>query len=213
MKTIKPVLLVLLIVAIAGAVARMVIIRQRNHELAVAERAASQKAARAAELERLSRPPSQPQRAPEPAAVPQPSADKPPAADPAITNRPVAPPPAQAAAPPIPPAGGREARQDPLARVALSLVGVDPYAEAYWLEAIHDPSLSDQEREDLMEDLNEEGLSNPRQPAPEDFPLIRIRLTLLEELIPSVSDNPFMLEHLGEAYNDLRRLYAGETAR
>jgi hypothetical protein len=63
-----------------------------------------------------------------------------------------------------------------------------------------------------MEDLNEEGLINPKQPVPEDFPLIARRLVLLEELIPSVSD-PFMLEHIGEAYKDLLNLYAGETAR
>ena len=93
-----------------------------------------------------------------------------------------------------------------MARVALSFVGVDPYAEAYWLEAIYDTNLSDREREDLMEDLNEEGLSNPRQPAPEDFPLIVRRLGIIEEVVPYADE--FMLVHLGEAYKDLLQLYA-----
>jgi type II secretory pathway pseudopilin PulG len=212
MKTIKPVLLVLLIIAIVSTVARVVIIRHRQNELAAAERAASQKAARAAELERLSQPPPKPQPAPEPVAVPPPAVEAPPATEPPNVNRPVAPAAPPPAAPPVTPGGNREVRQDPLARVALSLVGVDPYAEAYWLEAIYDTNLSDREREDLMEDLNEEGLSNPRQPAPEDFPLIANRLRILEDLIPNVSD-PFMLEHIGEAYKDLLLLYAGEPAR
>src|SRR5262245_3477564 len=139
MKTIKPVLLALLIIAIIGAVARVVIIRHRQNELAAAERAASQKAARAAELERLSQRPPQPQPAPQPVTAPPPVAETPPATEQPNVNRPAAPPPVAPtpAAPPVTPGGNREVRQDPLARVALSLVGVDPYAEAYWLEAIY----------------------------------------------------------------------------
>jgi hypothetical protein len=114
--------------------------------------------------------------------------------------------------PPSAPTGGNEVRQDPMARAALSLVGVNADAEAYWLNAIYDTSLSDSEREDLMEDLNEVGLSDPHHPAPEDFPLIANRLMILEELIPNLSD-PFMREHIWEAYKDLRQLYAGEPAR
>ena len=34
----------------------------------------------------------------------------------------------------------------------------DEGAEAYWYEAINDPSLSAHERQDLIEDLNEEGI-------------------------------------------------------
>src|SRR6185436_15067072 len=48
----------------------------------------------------------------------------------------------QAATAPKP---GKQPRQlqDPLARVAMSLVGADPDAEAYWLEAIYDSNLPD----------------------------------------------------------------------
>ena len=104
--------------------------------------------------------------------------------------------------PPLP-----KQRQDPLARVALGFVGADPDAESYWVDAIFDPNLSNREREDLMEDLNEVGLSNPRQPAPEDFPLIMNRIALIEQIVPYA--DPFMQEHLGEAYKDLVGLLDG----
>jgi hypothetical protein len=101
--------------------------------------------------------------------------------------------------------------QDPDARVALTLVGVDPVAEAYWLEAIFDSSLPDKEREDLMEDLNEEGLSDPKRPGPQDFPLIMIRIEKIEEIAPHA--DPFMLPHLAEAYKDLVNLLNGYEAQ
>src|SRR5262245_338870 len=42
--------------------------------------------------------------------------------------------------------GKSKALVDPTARVALSLVGIDAGAEAYWVEAIGNPELSDKER-------------------------------------------------------------------
>jgi hypothetical protein len=110
---------------------------------------------------------------------------------------------------PAPPA--KPALQDPDARVALSLVGADPDAEAYWMDAIFDTSLPDQEREDLMEDLNEDGLSDPKHPGPQDLPLILNRLALIEEIAPSA--DPFMQEHLGEAYKDLNNMLAGKPVQ
>jgi hypothetical protein len=118
-------------------------------------------------------------------------------------NRPSAAPQNQTA-----PAG--EPHRDLMARAALSLVGTgDPDAEAYWMDAIFDPSLPDQEREDLMEDLNEEGLSDPRHPGPEDLPLIVNRLAIIEEVAPYADS--FMIEHLGEAYKDLVGLLNGRS--
>src|SRR5690348_2473627 len=55
---------------------------------------------------------------------------------------------------------GEEPLQDPIARVALSLVGMDPDAEDYWFAAINDLTLPANERQNLIEDLNEEGLSD-----------------------------------------------------
>ena len=57
--------------------------------------------------------------------------------------------------------------RDPDAREALALVGADPEAEAYWVEAINDPRLSADERQNLIEDLNEDGLSDPKYPSEE----------------------------------------------
>lgn len=202
MKAAKPAMLVILAVAIAGLAVHQSRVRQRRTALALAQEAARQKSARAAELERLAH------QAPEPGPPANPvlsveiqsgSATSAPA--PANLSRPN---PTKSATPPSAPAAGPEI-QDPLARVALSLVGVDPAAEAYWVEAIFDPGLSDQEREDLMEDLNETGLSNPKRPAPEDFPLIANRIRIIEEVAPYA--DRFMLNHLGEAYNDLVVLY------
>jgi hypothetical protein len=107
---------------------------------------------------------------------------------------------------PIPAKKPKPPLHDPVARAAMSLVGADPDAEAYWLEAIFDSSLPDKEREDLMEDLNEEGLSDHKRPGPEDFPLIVNRLALILEIAPEADD--FMLRHLGEAYKDLLNLAA-----
>jgi hypothetical protein len=91
------------------------------------------------------------------------------------------------------------------ARVALGWVGVDPEAEAYWEEAINDLSLPPSERQDLIEDLNEDGLSNPKHPGPDDLPVIMNRLRLIEQLAPyaadKVNDDAF-----AEAYKDLLNL-------
>jgi hypothetical protein len=103
-----------------------------------------------------------------------------------------------------PPKKPKEPLHDPDARVAMSLVGFDPDAEAYWLEAIHDTSLPDQEREDLIEDLNEEGLSDPRHPGPQDLPVILYRLRRIEDIATTADD--FMIPHLREAYKDLANL-------
>jgi hypothetical protein len=101
--------------------------------------------------------------------------------------------------------------QDPAARVALSLVGADPEAEQYWLAAIFDPSLPDHERADLMEDLNEDGLSDPKHPSAEDLVLIWNRLPPLEAAIAQADE--FMLPHLLEAYKDLNHLLAGQPGQ
>lgn len=86
----------------------------------------------------------------------------------------------------------------------MSLVGMDPDAEAYWLGAIFDSSLPDQEREDLIEDLNEEGLSDEKHPGPQDVSLILNRIAIIEDIAPHADE--FMLPHLAEAYKDLLNL-------
>jgi hypothetical protein len=101
--------------------------------------------------------------------------------------------------------------QDLDARVALSLVGVDSEAEDYWISAINDPTLPAEERKDLIEDLNEDGLSDPHHPTAEDMPLIASRLRLIEELAPLAND-PVNLRAFEEAHKDLMNLLNGLPA-
>jgi hypothetical protein len=95
-----------------------------------------------------------------------------------------------------------------MARDALAYVGVDAAAEEYWLEAIFDPDLPNgEEREDLMEDMNEVGFEQPNHPGPDDIPLILSRLAIIEEVAASGEMDDFMIEHLGEAHKDLVNMY------
>jgi hypothetical protein len=59
-----------------------------------------------------------------------------------------------------------------VARAALHDVGTDPDAEGIWNLAINDPTRSAGEREDLIEDLNEEGFPNHKKLTTGDLPLI-----------------------------------------
>jgi len=99
--------------------------------------------------------------------------------------------------------------QDPDARDALSLVGADPVAEAYWVAAINNPNLPADERKNLIEDLNEDGLSDPHHPGPQDMPLILSRIQLIEELAPNSMDQ-VNTDAFAEAYKDLVNLASGQ---
>lgn len=99
--------------------------------------------------------------------------------------------------------------QDPLARVALAEIGSDSVAEAYWIGAINDSSLPAEERKDLIEDLNEDGLSDPHHPSAQDMPLILRRIRLIEQLAPSAMDD-VNRDALAEAYKDLVGLANGQ---
>ena len=78
--------------------------------------------------------------------------------------------------------------KNPEARALLARVGVDFEAEAFWLRSINDPSTPAKERSDLIEDLNEDGISDPAKPNAADLPLIKSRIELIERLIPSAMD-------------------------
>jgi hypothetical protein len=82
----------------------------------------------------------------------------------------------------------RKVIQDPVSRDALELVGLDPDAEMYWLGAIQNPNLPQSERQDLIDDLNEHGLPDPKHPTMEDLPLILRRLAILEAIVPTLPE-------------------------
>jgi len=100
---------------------------------------------------------------------------------------------------------GKPPIQDHMARAALAFVGADPDAEMYWYSAINDPSLGPQERQDLIEDLNEDGLSDPHHPTLADLPLILNRIALIEAVVWDAMDEVNTDAFL-EAYKDLVNL-------
>jgi hypothetical protein len=109
-------------------------------------------------------------------------------------------------------AKGKAPILDPDARIALSFVGADPDAEAYWEGAINDPNLPAEERQDLIEDLNEDGLSDPNHPGPEDMPLIMNRLALIEDMAPGAMDK-VNADAFAEAHKDLVAMLNGEPVK
>jgi hypothetical protein len=115
-----------------------------------------------------------------------------------LPAEPATPQPAAEKAPPV----------DPIAREALAYVGSDPDAEDYWLSAINDPRLPEGERQDLIEDLNQDGLSDPKKPTLDDLPLIENRIALIEELGWDAMDQTNAAA-FQEAYNDLIDLAIG----
>lgn len=111
-----------------------------------------------------------------------------------------------------PPGSQKAPTLDPLAREALSYVGADPGSTAYWATAINNPFLPDEERKNLIEDLNEDGLSDPEHPAPEDMPLIANRIALILELAPFAIDQ-VNADAFAEAFKDLVALLDGQPVR
>lgn len=115
-------------------------------------------------------------------------------------------------APALPPVAARTSPRrgkppilDPLARNALSLVGADADAETYWINAINNPRLGEQERQDLIEDLNEDGFSDPHRPGLVDLPLIQSRLLLIDQLAPFAMDQ-VNADAFAEARKDLQNM-------
>jgi hypothetical protein len=97
--------------------------------------------------------------------------------------------------------------KEELGRYALNFVGDDPVANELWATLIYDTSLPDKVREDLMEDLNENGFSggDGSVPTVQDLPLIASRIAMLEDHMQGADE--FMMEHLGEAHKDLVNMW------
>jgi hypothetical protein len=114
--------------------------------------------------------------------------------------------------PATPARSGTKVRLDPDARSALKRVGADPDAERYWIQAINNPFLPPEERQDLIEDLNEDGLSDPKNPGAGDLPLITSRLRLIEELMPKAMDR-VNADAFQEAHKDLVKMQARLAGR
>jgi hypothetical protein len=92
-----------------------------------------------------------------------------------------------------------------VAREALGGVGADPLAEQVWVTAINDPALSEHQRSDLIEDLNENGFEDPSNVRPDELPLVMNRLALIEQLAPDAMDQ-VNADAFAEAYKDLTNI-------
>lgn len=201
MNSMRKVVVVVLVVAGLGGIAGFVITkRQARPEMGKAQRQPALAQAR-----------NEPHPAAPSMVAPQGAAEVPPSEQPRLAPESV--PLAEPVMPPgktqnqavraNPPA--KEPVKDPLAREALALVGADPEAEQYWFAAINNPNLSNHERQDLIEDLNEEGLSDPNNPSLQDLPLIASRILLIEQLAPDAMDQ-VNADAFQEAYKDLLNL-------
>jgi hypothetical protein len=71
-----------------------------------------------------------------------------------------------------------------------------------WVLAINNPNLPPDERKDLIEDLNEDGFHDPRNPTSDDLPLIQSRIAIIEQLAPAAMDD-VNADAFREAYKDL----------
>jgi hypothetical protein len=98
--------------------------------------------------------------------------------------------------------------KEELGRWALNHVGADDEATEIWLELINDPELSAKVRQDLIEDLNENGFSggNGRTATVDDLPLIASRIQLIEEHAATALDETNAAA-FAEAYKDLVNLW------
>jgi hypothetical protein len=74
------------------------------------------------------------------------------------------------------------------ARAALALIGYDPAADAVYIQLINDPSVSANDRHDLIEDLNEDGFPDPDNPTLDDLPMIEYRIDLIDDHAPYAMD-------------------------
>lgn len=97
------------------------------------------------------------------------------------------------------------AKKEPLARLALNFAGADPQANDFYVTAINDMGLTKDQRSNLIEDLNEDGFSNPKNLSASDLPLIENRLALIEQLAPSAADE-VNAAAFKEAHKDLMNM-------
>ncbi len=97
-------------------------------------------------------------------------------------------------------------KKEPFARVALNYVGADAAANAFYVKAINDPGLSNDQRRNLIEDLNQDGFIDRKNlNAARDLPPIDNRLSIIQQLAPNTTD-PVNAAALKEAYKDLVKM-------
>jgi hypothetical protein len=98
--------------------------------------------------------------------------------------------------------------KEPLARLALAFVGASPQAAELFHTAVLDQALLPDQRRELVEDLNQDGLSNKKTPTPEDLKIIASRYALTQAYLLQdyVLNDKVLNAAFREADKDLRNL-------
>lgn len=98
--------------------------------------------------------------------------------------------------------------KEPLARLALAYVGANAQAAELFHTAITDEQLTAHQHKELVEDLNQDGLSNKKTPTPADLELIANRYALTQAYLQQdyVQNDKVLNEAFREADKDLRNL-------
>ncbi len=98
--------------------------------------------------------------------------------------------------------------KEPLARVALTYVGANPQALGMFHTALLDPALLPDQKRNLVEDLNQDGISNRKAPTPEDLQIITKRYEITQAYLQQdyVQNDRVLNAAFREADKDLRKL-------
>ncbi|WP_035616215.1 hypothetical protein [Haloferula sp. BvORR071] len=98
--------------------------------------------------------------------------------------------------------------KEPLARAALTYVGASEQALDLFHTAVFDPSLLPDQKRNLVEDLNEDGLANRKNPTPEDLQIIANRYALTQSYLQQdyVRNDRLLNDAFREADKDLRNM-------
>ncbi len=96
--------------------------------------------------------------------------------------------------------------KEALGRIALAFAGADAQANELYHTAISDPAISVDDRKNLLEDLNEVGYENLKNPTEKDLKLMADRLELIKKY--REGSDPKVAESFDEAEKDLRNMLA-----
>ncbi|MBI4324509.1 MAG: hypothetical protein HY674_04525 [Chloroflexi bacterium] len=98
--------------------------------------------------------------------------------------------------------------KEPLARLALTFVGANQQAGELFHTAVLDQALLPDQKRELVEDLNQDGLSSQKAPTPEDLKIIAGRYALTQAYLQQdyVQSDQVLNEAFREADKDLRNM-------
>ena len=102
------------------------------------------------------------------------------------------------------------AEKEPLARVALTYLGVNPQAEPLFKTAINDPAMPPDHRRNLIEDLNQDGFPDRKNFTAKDVALIESRLRFIQANAPNAIDK-VNASAFAEANKDLLQMLQRAT--